>query len=195
MENWWADSKECYTYLRKIQELLSDGKTPYEMRFGKSLNGPVIQFEAMGEYHPVSAKGLSRLHQFGPTVLSGFFLGYVLYAVSIWKGDIVVADIEELGQVDASELHARRLNAKEGLTPNSYSPIVNGAVKISGDQALRTSTLIRDNSSERGEEQDILRGESEGSSSTTRQDSSWYDVRRCHVQSSRGTPSQTVRAD
>ena len=28
-------SMECYTYLRNIQDLLSDGKTPYEKRFGK----------------------------------------------------------------------------------------------------------------------------------------------------------------
>ena len=33
-ENWWADSMECNTYLRNIQDLLSDGKTPYERRFG-----------------------------------------------------------------------------------------------------------------------------------------------------------------
>ena len=29
-DNWWADSMECYTYLRNVQDLLSDGKTPYE---------------------------------------------------------------------------------------------------------------------------------------------------------------------
>ena len=34
-ENWWADSMECCTYLRNVQDLLSDGKTPYERRFGK----------------------------------------------------------------------------------------------------------------------------------------------------------------
>ena len=39
---------------------------------------------------------------------------------------------------------------------------------------MRTSTLIRD-SPDKGEEQDNLRGESDGSSSTPRQDSSWYD--------------------
>ena len=33
-ENWWTDSMECYTYLRNVQDLLSDGKTPYERRFG-----------------------------------------------------------------------------------------------------------------------------------------------------------------
>ena len=34
-ENWWADSMECYTYLRNIQDLLSDGKTPHARRFGE----------------------------------------------------------------------------------------------------------------------------------------------------------------
>ena len=27
-EHWWADSMECYTYLRNIQDLLSDGRRP-----------------------------------------------------------------------------------------------------------------------------------------------------------------------
>ena len=30
----WSDSMECYTYLRNVTDLLSDGKTPYERRFG-----------------------------------------------------------------------------------------------------------------------------------------------------------------
>ena len=28
--NLWADSMECYPYLRNVTDLLSDGKTPYE---------------------------------------------------------------------------------------------------------------------------------------------------------------------
>ena len=35
----------------------------------------------------------------------------------IWKGDILVADIEELETLDTSEIRARRLNAKEIITP------------------------------------------------------------------------------
>ena len=95
-KEWWADSMECYCYLRHIQDLLSDGKTPYERRFGIPFNGPVIPFGAMVEYHPISAKDISRLHQFGPEVLPGIFLGYVLSAGGIWKGDVMAADIEEL---------------------------------------------------------------------------------------------------
>ena len=48
-------------------------------------------------------------------------------------------------------------------------------MKLSGgNQTLRTSTLIRDRP-DRGEEQDNLQGESDGSSSTLQQDSSLYD--------------------
>ena len=77
-EKWWADSMECYCYLRNIQDLLSGEKTPYERRFGLPFNGPVFPFGAMVEYHPISAKDLSRLHQFGPEVLPGILHGYVL---------------------------------------------------------------------------------------------------------------------
>ena len=55
-EHWWADSMECYTYLRNIQDLLSDGKTPYERRFGKPFKGPIIPFGSLVEYYPISAK-------------------------------------------------------------------------------------------------------------------------------------------
>ena len=83
---------ENYTYLRNIQDLLFDGKTPYERRFGE----PIIPFGSLVEYYPISAKDQSRIHQFGKKVLLGLFFGYALYAVGIWKGDIMVADIEEL---------------------------------------------------------------------------------------------------
>ena len=72
-EEWWADSMECKTYLRNIQDLLSDGKTPFERRIGVPFNGPVIPSGAMVPYHPISPKHLSRLHHFGRKVLPGIF--------------------------------------------------------------------------------------------------------------------------
>ena len=36
-ESWWADSMECYTYLRNITDLLSDGKTPMKDVLGNHL--------------------------------------------------------------------------------------------------------------------------------------------------------------
>ena len=50
-ESWWADSMECYTYLRNVTDLLSDGKTPYERRFGQPFKGPIIPFGSLVEYH------------------------------------------------------------------------------------------------------------------------------------------------
>ena len=89
-ENWWAHSMECYTYLRNVTDLLSDGKTPYERRFGQRFKGPIIPFGSLVEYYPISAKDQSRIHQFGKNVLPGLFLGYALYAGEIWKGDVLV---------------------------------------------------------------------------------------------------------
>ena len=77
----------------------------------------------------------------------------------------MVTDVEELEEMDVSELHARRLNAKEVLTPQRSGhfifPVADGTVKIFGEgQRLRTSTLTRDRR-ERGEEQAILQGNSD----------------------------------
>ena len=60
-ENWWADSIECCTYLRNVTDLSSDGKTPYERRFGQPFKGPIVPFGSLVEYHPVTAKDQSYL--------------------------------------------------------------------------------------------------------------------------------------
>ena len=97
----------------------------------------------------------------------------------MWKGDILVADIEELEKIEASEIHARRLIAKEVLTPVTGGKFIftieDGTVKLSGgDQVLRTPTSIRDRP-DRGEEQGNLQGEADGSSSTPLQHSSGHE--------------------
>ena len=98
-ENWWANCMEWYTYLRNDTNLLSGWKTPYERRFGQPLKGPFIPLVHWN--HPITEKDQSRIHQFGKTVLPGLFLGYALYVGGIWKGDVLVADLEELETMDA----------------------------------------------------------------------------------------------
>ena len=70
-----------------------------------------------------------------------------MYAGGIWKGDIMVADIEELETMDASEIYSKRLNAKEVIFPKEGEfifPIADGRNNFSGgDQDLTTSTLVR----------------------------------------------------
>ena len=165
-ESWWADSVECYTYLQNVTDLLSDGKTPYERRCGQPFKGPIILFGSLVEYHPKTAKDQSRIHQFGKKVLPGLFLGYALYAGGIWKGDVLIADLEELETMDASDIYSKRLNAQEVIFPKQGEfnfPIADGRIKtLGGDQDLRTSTSIRQRPTQGEGHIDFL-GESEGS--------------------------------
>ena len=48
----------------------------------------------------------------------------------IWKGDILVADVEELDNLEASQVHARRLDAKDGDT--FIFPVADGTVRLVG---------------------------------------------------------------
>ena len=141
-ESWWADSMECYTYLRNVTDLLSDGRTPYERTFCATLQRTIVPFGSLVEYHPFTAKDQSRIHQFRKKVLPGLFLGHALYAGGIWK-----RDLEELETMDASEIYSKRLNAKEVIFPKQGEfifPIADGRIKtLGGDQELRTSTLVR----------------------------------------------------
>ena len=94
-----------------------------------------------------------------------------------WKGDILVADFEELEILGAAETPVRILNAKEVMTPRDGHKIIllveDGEVKpLGGDQVLRTSTSLQDlpegapgdwsqERSARGEVREDLRGESD----------------------------------
>ena len=49
-ERWWSDSLDFCCHLRNVQDLLADGKTPDERRFGEPfMKGPIIPFGAMAE--------------------------------------------------------------------------------------------------------------------------------------------------
>ena len=145
---------------------MSDGKTPYERRFGQPFKGPIIPFGSLVEYHPFTAKDQSRIHQFGKKVLPGLFLGYALFAEGIWKGVVLFEDLEELETTDASEIYSKRLNAKEVIFPKQGEfifPIVDGRIKtLGGDQERRTSTLVRHRPIQGESNIDFL-GESDGS--------------------------------
>ena len=96
----------------------------------------------------------------------------------------MIADIQELEQMDASEVHTpegstQRKCERQRNGDNFVFPVADGTVKISeGGWRLRTSTLIRDRP-DRREEQDNLRGESDGLSFPTphQDDSTLFDAK------------------
>ena len=117
--------------------------------FWATTKGPIIPFGSLVEYHSFIAKDQSRIHQFGKKVLPGLFLGYALHVERIWKGDVLVAHLEELETMDASEIYSKRHNAKEVIFhPKNRKfifPAADGRIKLpGGDRDLRTSTLIRE---------------------------------------------------
>ena len=61
-----------------------------------TFKGPTIPFGPPIEYHPISPKDQIRVQQFGKKVLPGIFLGCALIAGGIWKGGILIADLEDL---------------------------------------------------------------------------------------------------
>ena len=45
-------------------------------------------------------------------------------AGEIWKRDVLVADLEELETMDASEIYSKRLNAKEVIFPKEKGKFI-----------------------------------------------------------------------
>ena len=95
------------------------GKLLTKVDSGEPLKGPVIPRGggggAMVEYHPISARDQSRQNEFGKKVLPELFFGYVLIAGGIWKGGILVADIEELENMDASQNTSSKNQCKRSV--------------------------------------------------------------------------------
>ena len=52
-------------YLRNVRDLLTSGKTPNERRFGNHVKDLLFHLGSLAEYHPITAKDQSRIHQFG----------------------------------------------------------------------------------------------------------------------------------
>ena len=110
-EKWWADSMECYCYLRHIQDLLADGTTPHETRFGEPFKRPIIPFGSSVEYHPfpriISQESINLERMCSLESSSDMYCT----RKGIWKGDLLIVDLVELEEMNASEIHAKRLKA------------------------------------------------------------------------------------
>ena len=147
-ENWWADSMECYCYLRNIQDLLSDGKAPHERRFGQPFAGPIIPFGSLFEYHPICSSDTHCTRvEFGRVT-------YWLQTLRSWR-----------------RWTHRKSTQKDSMRKRWYFPTKMENLfssrrwtnkTLGGDQDLRTSTLVRHRPIEGESNIDFL-GESEGS--------------------------------
>ena len=123
------------------------------------------------DYDPISVREQSRLHQFGKKVLPGILLGYALIAEVIWEGNILIADLEEVEKLDASDMYLRRISAKEALISQKgdefMSPVGDDTTKLSvRDYEFREPTLRREPTVRSEDFSGELQGESEESHAT-----------------------------
>ena len=167
--------------LRNIQDLLSDWKTPCESRFGIPFWRPSHPVWFIGRISPYFCERPIET----ASIRFWSLPRYIPWVCVVRRGNLErrhngPQTFEELEEMDASELYAGRPNAKGSVNANERwkfhlpSRRWDSQKFLEKIRDLRTSTSIRD-SPDRGEEQDNLWGESDGSSSTSRQDSSWYD--------------------
>ena len=151
---------KCCCYLRNVQDLLADGKTPYERRFGESFKGPIIPIRCTGG---ISHNLRERQSENPPIRKESFTRNLSRLCFDRGKGDILIADIEELEKLDASEIYPRRLNAKEVLITHKDGEFVflvaDGSAKLSErDYEFQEPTLRR----ELTVRKENLSGESQG---------------------------------
>ena len=179
----------------------------HERRVGQPCKWPIIPFGSLVEYHPITAKDQSRIHQFGKKVLPGLFLGYALYAGWIWKGDVLVADLEELETVDASEIYSKRLNSKEVIFPKEKGefifPIADGRIKLPWRRSRPENIHLDTAATNSRRKSRWFSWRIRRVSSTTsrlvsgcRWSDKWFlvHVRKLHIPTSRWTQSQTLLA-
>ena len=95
-EKWWSDSVECCCYLRNVQNLLAFGKTPYVRSYSTWCTGGIS---------PKLRQKQSENSSNRKEIITGN-----LFTTCFDRGDI-----EELENLDASDIHPRRLTAKEVL--------------------------------------------------------------------------------
>ena len=154
-------------FLRNIQDLLSDGKTPYERRFGQPFKGPIIPFGSLVEYpfncdrpikNPSIWKRKSYLDCSSDTLCTRGEFGRVtkwLQTLRSWKRWMRRKSTQK------DSMRKKVIFPKE--KGEFILPIADGRIKtLGGDQDLRTSTLVRHRPIQGESNIDFL-GELEGS--------------------------------
>ena len=168
---------KCYCHLRNTQDLVW-WEDSIRKVIRRTISWPGLSRGRI-KYPHSSDKELSRLHQFGPEVLSNVFLGYALHAGRILERRHLDRRHWGLGTYGRIWNLWQRLNAKEVLSYEWWKVHFSGR-RWNNQHFWRRSDseniLLNPGSSRRGEEQGNLRGESDEFSSTPLWHSLWRDA-------------------
>ena len=113
-ESWWADSMECYTYLRNVTDLFFDGNTPHERRFRQPFLRTYYSFWFIGWVSPYNCEGSVT----NPSIWKER-LTWILPRIRSLRGRVTYWShtLRSWRQMDASEIYSKRLNTKEVIFP------------------------------------------------------------------------------
>ena len=123
------------------------GEHSCELRCGEPFEGLEIPFGAMVEYHPISAKDQSRLHQSGKKVLPGIFLGCALFVGEFGREMCWLQTWRSWKCWTRQKSMLEDSNAKETITPKRVNNLIFSIAdaQVSGrDHGVRKSTHTRD---------------------------------------------------
>ena len=139
---------EGYYYLRDVQDLQADGKSQNERRFGESFKGTIIPFDASVGHLPNSEKDKNSSIWKESITNNPSRTSFDRWR--LWEEDILIADIEEIGQVGCirnihqkTECERSPDNPKDG---EFVFPAADGSAKLSGQEPTRRgeSTVRRE---------------------------------------------------
>ena len=121
----FADSMGCYTYLRNVLGSLGLVGRPHL----RHVLGNHLKDRSFRLVHWLSITlFLQKTRQKSINLERKSYLDCSSDTLCtqgrIWKGDITVADIEELETMDASEIYSKRLNAKEVIFPKENGKFI-----------------------------------------------------------------------
>ena len=122
-ENWWTDSMECCTYLRNVTDLLSWWEDSIRKTFWETLWRTNHSVWFIGWELPYLCERPVK----NPSIWKESLTWIVPWIRSVQEvnleGDIMVADIEELETMDASEIYSKK---KDSMQRKLIFPKQNG---------------------------------------------------------------------
>ena len=112
----WSESMECYWYLQNVRDLLADGENAVWKTIWRTIQRANNSFGSNGWISSIFTKrsGLKFIN-LARKCYQESFLAMSWSQWEIWQGDILMADLEDLEEMDASDFYPRRINAKGSI--------------------------------------------------------------------------------
>ena len=103
-----------YCFLRNVVNILHDGITAYQRRFGQPFRDHQILCGAEVEYYPINPADKKKLHTFDQKTLTGVFLGYGQQAGGGYNDELEILDCQEVhNATHKSRINIRRMRDTE----------------------------------------------------------------------------------